>query len=76
MPLTGSNAVLSATLRSALIANPLVGVIDDTALPASEKRLTAFCDVIAAVIIAHLLASGAGAVITACPAGAGTGALT
>lgn len=76
MPLTGSDSVLSASLRAALIANPLVGVIDDTLLPASEKRLTAFCDVLAAVVIAHLLASGAGAVVTACPAGVGSGALT
>ncbi len=75
MPLTGSASVLSASLKAALIADPRTRAVDDTALPDEQKSLTPFCDVIAEVVIAHLLAVGAGAVITTCPAGAGTGVL-
>ncbi len=76
MPLTGTDAVLSAALRTALIADPRTGARDDTLLPTNEKALTAFCDVVAAVVLAHIVANGAGAVITTCGAGAGTGAIT
>lgn len=68
--------MLSAALRTALIADPRTGAVDDTALPVGQKALTAFCDVVAAVVLAHIVANGAGAVVTTCPAGAGTGVLT
>ena len=57
MPLTGTNAVLSAALRTALIADPRTGARDDTLLPDNEKALTAFCDVVAAVVLAHIVAN-------------------
>ena len=75
MALTGTQSVLSAALRTALIADPRTGAVDDSALPADRKALTAFCDVIATVVLAHIVANGAGAVVTTCGAGAGTGAI-
>ncbi len=57
MPLAGSNAVLSAALKAALIADPRTKATDDSALPADQKSLTPFCDVIAEVLIAHIVAN-------------------
>jgi hypothetical protein len=57
MPLTGTNAILSAALKAALIADPRTRAVDDSALPDAEKSLTPFCDVLAAVMIAHILAN-------------------
>lgn len=80
MPLTGSAPVLSAAIRAALIADPRTGAVDDSALPTSQKALTAFCDVIAQTVLAHVVAN---AVVTVPPGvlvvvavPAGTGATT
>lgn len=51
MPLTGSDAVFSAALRAAMLANPDIGAVDDVGL-------TAMCDAIAQTTLAHLLANG------------------
>lgn len=48
MPLTGSESVLSAALRAALLSDPETGAVDDA-------PLTAFCDKLAAAMITHLL---------------------
>lgn len=48
MPLTGSDAVLSAALRAGLLARPETGSVDDEAL-------TAMCDVIASVVLLHIV---------------------
>lgn len=50
MPLVGSDSALSAALRAALLADPDTGAVDDVAL-------TAFCDVIASVVLAHIVAN-------------------
>lgn len=50
MPLTGSASVLSAALRAALLSDPETGCVDDT-------PLTAYCDKIASVVLAHLIAN-------------------
>ncbi len=50
MPLTGSDAVLSAALRAALLSDPETGAVDDA-------PLTAFCDKISAAVLAHLVAN-------------------
>lgn len=50
MALTGSDSVLSAALRAALLSDPETGAVDDT-------PLTAFCDKLAAVFIAHVTAN-------------------
>ncbi len=67
MPYATSTAVLSAALRAGLLAEPLTGCQDTAAL-------TKFCDVIATIVLAHLVANGA--IVTTCPAGAGTGVVT
>lgn len=78
MPLTGSESVLSAAIKAALIADPRTKATDDAALPDAEKSLTPFCDAIASAVVAHILANAVVnvaslAVVTACGAGAGTG---
>lgn len=50
MPLTGTEAALSAALRADLLARPEVNAIDDVGL-------TDLCDAIASTVIAHLLAN-------------------
>jgi hypothetical protein len=50
MPLTGTDSVLSAALRAALLSDPETGAVDDA-------PLTAFCDKVASTVIAHLLAN-------------------
>jgi hypothetical protein len=50
MPLTGSNAVLSATLRAGLLGNEDSAAVDNAAL-------TALCDVIAEKVLAHIVAN-------------------
>ena len=50
MPLTGSAPVLSAAIRSAVLANPDVGGIDGDAL-------TGLCDAIASTVLAHIIAN-------------------
>jgi hypothetical protein len=57
MPLAGSAPVLSAAIRAAMIADPRTRAVDDTTMPADEKALTAFCDVIAEVVLAHIVAN-------------------
>jgi hypothetical protein len=74
MPLTGTDAVLSAALKAALIADPRTRAVDDSALPDAEKSLTPFCDVISAVIIAHIVANAL--VITVGSATTQTGPVT
>jgi hypothetical protein len=50
MPLTGSNAVLSAALRAGLLGNGDSLAVDNAAL-------TALCDVIAEQVLAHIVAN-------------------
>lgn len=50
MPLTGSDAVLSAALRVAMLADPDIGAVDDSGL-------TAMCDAIASTLLAHVTAN-------------------
>ncbi len=59
-----SSATLSGLIRTAMIADPRIGAIDDSALPSEEKALTALCDAIAGAVVAHILA---GAVVTIPP---------
>jgi hypothetical protein len=67
MPLTGTDAVLSASLRAALLANTATKALDNAAL-------TAFCDVISATVIAHILANAI--VVTVGSATTQTGPIT
>jgi hypothetical protein len=75
MPLTGSDSVLSAALRAALLSDPETGAVDDS-------PLTAFCDKIAATVIAHITANATLVVAAGIPvattgtAAAQTGATT
>jgi len=73
MPLTGSDSVLSAALRAAMLANPDIGAIDDVGL-------TAMCDAIASTVLAHIVANAlipAGILVaTTGTAAAQTGATT
>lgn len=64
MPLTGSESILSAAIKAALLADPRTKATDDAALPEDEKSLTPFCDAIAAAIVAHIVAN---AVVTVPP---------
>ncbi len=48
MPLTGSESVLSAAMRAALLANPATGALDNAAL-------TATCNAIASTVLAHIV---------------------
>jgi hypothetical protein len=50
MPLTGSDSVLSAALRAALLSDPETGAVDD-------EPLTAFCDKVSAAVLAHIVAN-------------------
>lgn len=50
MPLTGTESVLSAAIRAALLSDPETGAVDDS-------PLTAFCDKLAAALIPHLVAN-------------------
>lgn len=50
MALTGSNGALSTSLRAAFLANPDTGAVDNDAL-------TALCDVIAQVVVQHIVAN-------------------
>lgn len=50
MPLTGSDSVLSAALRSALLANPDAAAVNNAAL-------TALCDTLASVLLSHIVAN-------------------
>ena len=73
MPLTGTESVYSAALRAAMLANPDLNAVDDVAL-------TALCDEIASVTLAHLIANGLvtvppGVAVQVVPA-TGTGATT
>lgn len=52
MPLTGSASTLSAALRAALLANSDTQAQDNDAL-------TAVCDEIASVLLAHIVANAA-----------------
>ncbi len=52
MPLTGTDSVLSAALRVALLANPDSKAVDGPAL-------TALCDEIASTVLAHIVANAA-----------------
>ncbi len=61
-----SAPVLSAAMRAGLLAAPASGATDNAAL-------TAMCDAIATAVVAHITATGTLVVVTACPAGAGTG---
>lgn len=63
-----SATVLSAAMRSAILAAPEVQAIDGVAL-------TKLCDAIASTVVAHITANASVAVntVTTCPAGAGTG---
>ena len=56
MPITGTQASLSSALRTAMLADPDIGAVDDVGL-------TAMCDAIANTVIAHLVANGALAVV-------------
>lgn len=49
MPLAGSESTLSASLKAALLAGP-TGAVDNEALDA-------FCDALADVVIAHIVAN-------------------
>lgn len=67
MPLTGSETVLSAALRAAILAEPDAGAVDGDAL-------TALCDAIAAAVIPHIIANAV--VNTTGTAAAQTGTVT
>jgi hypothetical protein len=54
-------------MRAALLAEPATGAQDNAAL-------TKVCDAIATTVLAHIVANAA--LVTACPAGAGTGTVT
>ncbi len=60
MPLTGSEAVLSAALRTEMLANPDTQALDNDAL-------TAMCDAIAAAILPHIVAN----ILAVAPPGGG-----
>ncbi len=70
MPLAGTESVLSASLRAALVAKPDTGVVDDVGL-------TEFCDTVASTLLAHIVANAVVvvasgiAVTVAVPAGTG-----
>ena len=57
--------ILGGAIRTALLAAPASGATDNAAL-------TAMCNAIATAVVAHILTAQV-AVVTACPAGAGTG---
>jgi hypothetical protein len=59
-----ASATLSGLIRTAMLADPRIGAIDDSAKPEAEKSLTALCDAIAGAVVAHILA---GAVVTIPP---------
>ncbi len=62
-----SATVLRDAMRAALLADSAnTKAVDNAAL-------TAMCAAIASATVAHLVASGVINVVTACPAGAGTG---
>lgn len=50
MPLTGSESVLTAALRAGMLGKPALEAIDD-------EGLTALCEVLAEVVIPHLVAN-------------------
>jgi hypothetical protein len=64
MPL--NSPTLSAAMRAAMLAAPALNAVDG-------PELTALCDAIASTVVAHIVAAGVVTVVTACPAGAGTG---
>ena len=59
-------ATLATLMRANLLAAPASGATDNPAL-------TAMCTAIANAVVAHVQAAAAVTVVTACPAGPGTG---
>ncbi len=72
-----SPSILSGLIRAAMIADPRIGAIDDSALPADQKALSALCDAFAGAVVAHILSAAVVttppgvAVVVAVPAGTG-----
>ncbi len=72
-----SASALSGLIRTAMLADPRIGAIDDSDLPSDQKALTAMCDAIGSAVVAHILSAAVVtvppgvAVAVAVPAGTG-----
>jgi hypothetical protein len=62
---------LNPTVLAAAIQTQLIADMGTAISPG--PMLTAFCTAIATAIVTHLTSAGVVAVVTTCPAGAGTG---